>query len=122
MGELKLIDGKFYRDGNEVKAEFGNQEQIRLLKKANEMKEGGKTIGKITSTETTTYQPIVTFHCPACNEKVRIEDEFDTIEDYDPDNSDVDDYCFDCPKCHAELETQRGDDNKRNEIYIKIAE
>jgi len=32
MGELKLINGKFFKDGIEVKLEIGNVEQINLLK------------------------------------------------------------------------------------------
>jgi hypothetical protein len=114
---LKLIDGKFFRNGEEVKAEFGNREQIALLEKMNRLKDEKTVIGKISSTEVTTYQPIVKFICPFCQCENTVDD-FDTVEDFAPDCSDVDDCEIDCIKCGAEFETIKDKDLKRNEIKI----
>jgi len=114
---LKLIDGKFFRNGEEVKAEFGNREQIALLEKMNKLKDEKSVVGVISSTETTTYQPIVKFTCPFCK-SVNTVDDFDTVEDDEPDCSDVDDCYIDCVRCGAEFETIKDKDLKRNEIKI----
>ena len=114
---LKLIDGKFFRNGEEVKPEFGNRVQIALLEKAKKLQDEKTVVGVISSTETTTYQPIVKFTCPFC-QTLNTVDDFDTVEDFEPDCSDVDDCEIDCIKCGAEFETIKDKDLKRNEIKI----
>jgi hypothetical protein len=42
---MKLIDGKFYKDGKCVPLEFGNKEQIELIKKFDDLTEAMKSDG-----------------------------------------------------------------------------
>ena len=117
MGELKLINGKFMRDGVEVKAEFGNKEQIRLLEWANKLKSEHTVIGKVSFEETITYQPIVEFKCPMCGKDNKCDD-FEASEDWSPDNSDIDDCVVECEHCAAEFVTTIEGVEKKNEIKI----
>lgn len=66
MGKLTLKDGKFYRGGTEVKAEFGNKEQIALLNQVRKRLENGVTLGKLAHEEVKCYIPTVRFNCLSC--------------------------------------------------------
>jgi hypothetical protein len=99
-------DGKFYRDGVEEPAKFGDKDQIEALKKANKIKEA--PTAKLVNHETVTYTAVVCFTCPECMHENR--DEWDTQEDFEFDEEDLDGENLTCCRCkHVfEIENDNG--------------
>lgn len=68
-GKLKIIDGRFCRDGVFEKAEFGNAEQIRLLKENNKLLESYREGVRVYShdEEATDYYGCECDGCECCD-------------------------------------------------------
>lgn len=76
---MKLLNGKFYdKEGNEVKPEFGNKEQIRLIEEAQRTLDELRGDGVVVDPEITTITKVsVDFKC-ICGQTVYFRDkEFD---------------------------------------------
>jgi transcription elongation factor Elf1 len=113
MSNIFIRDGKFYKDGVEVKPEFGNLEQIRALqaelRRANEK----KIEAKLYQEEVSQYYASVKFTCPSCKNENHVDVLEDDPLDMHVDNSDVDGYDISCNHCDADFtieadKTQRG--------------
>lgn len=83
---LQLINGQFYRNGEKVKAEFGNREMIELLRRREEMSKNSIEAQTDVEVEVTYY---LLFEC-LCGKKNRLTDteqevsiDVDDIEDLD---------------------------------------
>jgi hypothetical protein len=65
MGELKLKNGQFIRDGKVVPAEIGNVEQIALLKARERELERAEVdgIGARQHATNISYSPVIAFYC-----------------------------------------------------------
>lgn len=99
--EVVIKNGKFYRNGVEEPAKFGDPAQILALKKANEKREN--PVAKLLNDETTTYYARILFECPKCGE----ENKYDTgeqQEDLEFDEIDMDGEIVKCKKCKAVFE------------------
>ncbi len=105
MAKISIIEGKFYKDGIEIKPEFGNIEQIQALKaaerKSNELEVEAKLIEK----EIIQYYACIEFICPICKTKNSIDIDEDNPSEYCIDNSDVNGYDVTCTniKCNTEF-------------------
>ena len=104
MSELKIIDGKFYRDGVEVKPEFGNREQIKLLQDIEKLKNDKAILAVIDSEEITLYKPSLRFKCPSCN-KNNFQDDYDP-EEYEVECDFFEHDTINCDHCTAEFEVE----------------
>lgn len=100
-----IKNGKFYRDGVEEPAKFGDTDQIKALKKANEMKEN--PIAELSNYETTTYTATIRYTCPNCMH-FNV-DEIDEQEDWEFDTEDMDGRQVVCVECKHVYELK--DDN-----------
>ena len=99
--EVTLKNGKFYRNGVEEPAKFGDLAQIQALKKANEKRQD--PIAKLLNEETTTYCAKILFECLKCGE----ENKYDTgeqQEDWEFEPEDMDGEIVKCTKCKAQFE------------------
>lgn len=95
MPNLKIIDGKFFDEkGNEVSLEFGNPEQIKLLKeyesRFEELNEGLELEVEFETTHTAS----VSFKC-VCGKNLYFENEADDDEDIECLNN-MKKTCFNC--------------------------
>ena len=110
---MELRNGKFFKDGVEVKLEIGNWEQIRLLKEAASLMERKTIPAKLVNGEITTimYHPKIVYHCPFCNcEK---EHEFDDESDeYEYKSSDVNGWEMTCSGCNNEFTIEKMEGKK----------
>jgi hypothetical protein len=117
---MELRNGKFFKDGVEVKLEIGNWEQIRLLKEAASLMEGKTIPAKLVNGEIRTimYHPKIVYHCPFCNcEK---EHEFDNESDESKyKSSDVDGWEMTCSDCNNDFTIQEVQGNK-NSIVLRF--
>jgi hypothetical protein len=121
---MKLIDGKFYENGEEVPLEIGNWAQINLLKeKAKQLEKGTKVDVIIKST----YRLSVEFECPLCCKVNTIEDA-EEYEDFEPDDNDVELLCdaeiCQCDYCLGDikLKVEKSDEKFRNvKFFVKPA-
>lgn len=117
---LKLKNGKFFRDGNPVPLEFGNQEQIDLMKAelsklAPEIVEDSEEDdGKNSSVEvdvhieeTTTYTASVSLKC-SCGAYVRWSG-YEPTEWEDEATDDLQDEKERCRTCHKEYRLEKRD-------------
>lgn len=101
-----IKNGQFYRDGKLEPAKFGDPDQIKALKKANEMKEN--PIAELSNYETTTYAATISYTCPNCMH-FNV-DEIDEREDWEFDTDDMDGrkvVCVDCKHVY-ELKDDNG--------------
>jgi hypothetical protein len=121
---MKLIDGKFYKNGEEVPLEIGNWEQINLLQEKAKQLEKGSKINVIIKN---TYKLSVEFECPICSRLNTIEDA-DEYEDFEPDDKDVESLCdaeiCQCDYCLGDikLKVEKSDEKFRNvKFFVKPA-
>lgn len=109
MSKLKLIQGKFYIDSKEVPLQFGNADQIKLIKKSLQIAEEGAPID-FGVNESTTYTISAYYTCPVCNRASRKES--DMFEDYEPDDKEIEEFLEEidhCWKCHSQFELIKKD-------------
>lgn len=100
--KLILVNGKFYRDGQEVPLKVGDPEQIALLQtaiKEEEKKELENSVqGTVYSEEIVTYYPVLKFTCPKCNTKNKVE--YDNVAlEWEAEGEDIDNYDTSCRQC-----------------------
>lgn len=117
---MELRNGKFYEGKTEIPPQFGNWEQIRLIRAEEirlKMKEENEPIqvnitAKNTSEETTYYFSINAEFTCSCGNKIKHgvsetesndDDEYEVAMDFIKDN-DYEDITIDCDKCKAEYE------------------
>lgn len=87
--------GKFYRDGIEESAKFGDPDQIKALKRANEIR--ANPIAELSNYETVTYTATIKYTCPNC---MRLNvDEMDEQSEWEFDEADMDELETTCGKC-----------------------
>lgn len=98
-----IKDGKFYLNGEPVKPEFGNWEQIEALKQFQKKVDEGVFDAELHSEEVTRFYPLVKFDCPFCGTKNKHEFEDDESE-WHIDNDDVDGLEVSCTGCDKEFE------------------
>jgi hypothetical protein len=122
MGELTLKNGKFYRDGEVVKPEFGNKEQIALMEQWRKELEKGLLVRPHIE-EKTIYNLSVSWEC-LCG-VVNITKDFEDYENWEPDDDDIKDFIGDevcCESCDKEYElhiTKRSPNNMKVEYRLK---
>ena len=69
--KLRIINGKFFKDGIEVPVEIGNKEQIQLVKKLQSQKQLLENEGYLVNLEIEkTFQATISFHC-LCGEFIK---------------------------------------------------
>lgn len=76
--KLSLKDGKFYREGKPVPLEFGNWEQIKLIKEKQERLAAINGEGmpiEVWVDEVVTYTAKTDFRCIKCDKFVYVDDE-----------------------------------------------
>jgi hypothetical protein len=103
---MELRNGKFFKDGVEIKPEIGNLEQIRLLKKVAEQMEGDTIPAKLINEVVTTYYPKIVYDCPFCN----CEKEYDFDDETDEfqyNSSEVDGWDLTCSGCNNEFTIEK---------------
>jgi hypothetical protein len=88
-------NGKFYRNGVEELAKFGDPDQIKALKIANAMKEN--PTAELSNYETVTYSATIRFTCPNCMHFNICE--IDEREDWEFDTDDMDGRQVVCVEC-----------------------
>ena len=119
-GELKIVNGKFVRDGVEVKPEFGNREQIVLIRKTEEEMERGWVIADIVNVTRTMYKASIDYVCLecGCDQSYEFDDE---QEDWEWDGPNFNKETIECESCGAEYECEWDKDTgiRRNQIKIK---
>jgi hypothetical protein len=122
MGELTIKNGKFYRDGEVVKPEFGNKEQIALMEQwRKELEKGILVTPKIE--EKTIYNLSVSWEC-LCG-RLNETTYHEQYEDWEPDNDDIKDFIGDevcCESCDKEYELhviKRTPNSRRVEFRLK---
>lgn len=99
--EVVIKNGKFYRNGIEEPAKFGDIAQINALKKANEKRQSAAA--ELLNEELTTYLAKILFECPKCGQ----ENKYDTgeqQEDWEFEPEDMDGEIVKCTKCKAHFE------------------
>lgn len=114
---IEIIDGKFYKDGVEVKPSFGDMEQIRALKEALAKAKEKKVDAKLISEEVATYYAVVNFKCPSCQHENSVDLLDDDRSEWDIDNSDVDQLECSCDSCRLDF-TINADKKSRMKIYL----
>lgn len=99
---MTLIEGKFYKDGVPVPPEFGNKEQINLIKEHEQKVEALNTDGWEVDV-TIEYSYVVTFKC-ICGTELTIREESDD----DMDQSCVLGKTCTCHKCKKKYRVYAG--------------
>lgn len=119
-GELKIINGKFMRDGVEVKPEFGNREQIALIRKMEEEMERGVVIADVVNVTRTMYKASIDYKCLECGDDQSYEFD-DEQEDWEWDGPDFNKATIECDNCDTQYECEWDKDTgiRRNQIKIK---
>lgn len=101
---LRLFKGKFYRGDVLVPVEFGNKEQIDLLKKAEEKLKQGVDID-INFEEKVSYTIKASWECPICNHQ-NSERDYEEYEEFEPDDDDVEEFLQEnthCENCDSDF-------------------
>lgn len=102
---MKLVAGKFIDDkGNEVPPEFGNKEQIKLIRQAEQRIELLEGDGLDCDFEET-LKINFSFVCICGFRRIIFEDEFEGTVNYDP--SDVIGWDRSCSKCGRRYEIEK---------------
>ena len=120
---LKLINGKFYRDGVEVKPEIGNPEMIKLLQRENEKqaKKKAKGIeGTFRSEEITTYTHHVKFTCE-CGHFNDIDIDDGDAGEWESHPRDYDEVQIECYRCEKVYEIVSQEDRRKVKL-IKVSD
>ena len=118
---IEIKNGKFYRNGIEVKPTFGDWEQINALNKAMDVLKSGKVDAIVDSDEIVRYNPFIKFICPKCNEENKIY--LDEEVEEDPDAHSVEGEVIECETCSLEFEVMEcKTKNYTNKIRLEIIE
>jgi len=123
--KLILLNGKFYRDGQEEPLKVGDPEQIALLQaaiKEEEKKELENFVqGTVYSEEIVTYYPVLEFTCPKCKTKNKVHYDEEASE-WEAEGSDIDNYDVGCGQCglYFKVEAIEGMRLKVNLAYSKL--
>lgn len=115
-----IKDGKFYKDGKEIKPSFGDLEQIRALREAERKANEKKTPAKLIEKEVKAYYACIEFTCPICKEKNSVDIFDDEPQECDIDNSDVDEFDVSCTQCDLDL-TIHSDTNGKSRMSIYLS-
>ena len=112
--KLTLINGKFYKNGVEIKPVFGDLEQIKLLRAAERKANEKKVSAKLIEEEINQYYALIKFICPICKQDNSITILEDDPSEWNIDNSDVDDYDISCKNmdCQHEFTIEAIKDSK----------
>lgn len=131
---MKIVNGQLIDKGVEVKPEFGNPEHIKALKNrlgesfyksrnfnksTEDIEEEFEGEMKMEIDEKCIYTFSMKFVCPKCGVKNTIECD-DTFEDWEPDNSDVEELLGDeveCEDCNHKFSYEQ-DSNSFGTNYI----
>ena len=100
-----IKDGQFYRNGKLEPAKFGDPDQIKALKKANELR--ANPTAELTNHECTIYTAIIKFTCPECMHGNYCE--VDEQEDFEFDSVDMDGQDVTCSRCKHVYELKEND-------------
>lgn len=73
---MNFKNGKFYNEaGNVVPVEFGNKEQLKIIEKVKELRDGVLCIGPITclcgEENKTAFEADLIFSCPSCKQRYK---------------------------------------------------
>ena len=123
--KLTLLNGKFYRDGQEVPLKVGDPEQIALLQaaiKEEEAKEFSNSIqGTVYSEEIVTYYPVLDFTCPKCKHKNTYKFD-DAATEWEAEGDDIDLCDTSCMLCGLDFTIEAIEDMKLkvNLVYSKL--
>jgi hypothetical protein len=117
---IEIMNGKFFKDGKEIKPTFGEMEQIRALKEAERKANERKVHAKLIEKEITTYYACIEFVCPICKEKNSVDLFEDEPIQYDVRNSDVDEHEISCKHCDYEF-TIEADKTKKSKMSICLS-
>jgi len=116
MSNMRIVDGKFYKENVEVKPEFGNIEQIRALQQALQQANKNTVEAKLIQEEKVLYYASVRFKCPICQQDNEVEVLEDDPSEWSIDNSDVNGYSITCTnsKCETEFTIEQDKTSKGN--------
>jgi ribosomal protein L44E len=120
---MRLTNGKFYDGDKEVPLEFGNREQIELLKTAIAEAEKGHKVN-VNTNEKVTYKLSMDWKCCKCF-KLNVDDDWNEYEDWEPDFDDI--QCFiedniECSHCGQEHKLVVDKTNRFSPQYYVQAE
>lgn len=116
---IEIRDGKFYKDGIEVKPSFGDMEQIRALKEAERKANEKKVDAKLFSEEITSYYALVKFKCPSCKHENSVDLLDDEPSEWHIDKDDVDQLECSCSKCDLDFTINADKSDKKSmKIYL----
>ena len=112
--KLTLINGKFYKNGVEIKPVFGDLEQIKFLRAAERKANEKKVSAKLIEEAINQYYALIKFICPICKQDNSITIFEDDPSEWNIDNSDVDDYDISCKNrdCQHEFTIEAIKDSK----------
>lgn len=100
---MKLIDGKFYEGDKEVPLEFGNRQQIDLLRMAEEEANKGHLV-TLNLNETVTYKMSIDWKCCSCM-KLNVVYDWEEYEEYEPDHEEMQEFIEEsiaCKHCNTQ--------------------
>lgn len=120
MKKLTLKDGKFYRGTTEVKPEFGNKEQIALIRQMEARLEQSYTLGDLWDYEETTYVPMLRFDCPFCGKenKIKLDESSEFPTDLSEFEHDV--LHISCDHCDEDFEMQYDKDVSKDKLTLRF--
>lgn len=118
---IEIMDGKFFKDGQEIKPTFGDMEQIRALKEAEQKANEIKVNAKLYEEQTTTYYAVVKFDCPVCKYDNSIDLLDDEPSEYAITNRDVDAMKCKCDNCNLNF-VVNASKNSRHKIHLTYNE
>ncbi len=120
---MRLTNGKFYDGDKEVPLEFGNREQIELLKTAMAEAEKGHKVN-VNTNEKVTYKLSMDWKCCKCF-KLNVDEDYDEYQEYEPDFDDIKlyiEYNIKCSHCEQEHKLVVDNTNRFSPQYYVQAE
>lgn len=116
MTDYRLINGKLHDPlGNRVPLEFGNMDQIKFIKRCQDMAEQYRGEGVALDVyHDVKYTAEVMLNC-LCGHKIWIDEEVESDEDIDVFNG----YNTTCRKCNSKYHLQTNDDGEVIALLVK---
>lgn len=112
---MKLINGRFYDDNNNViKLEFGNKQQINLIKQKEKMLTELENSFPGRIRHEVYFKSVIDFECPSCKTNRSYED--DEYLEFESNADDFKGSVIHCDKCNTEFEIVGG---KRDNVDLK---
>lgn len=120
---MRLFNGKFYEGDKEIPLEFGNKEQIELLRQALAEAEKGHRVN-VNTNEKTTYTLSMDWECCRCF-KTNVDKDWEEYEEWEPDYQDIQSFIegnIECSHCGQDHKLIVDKTNKFSPQYYVQAE